>query len=333
MRRLPDSSEYFQGERALQEEVGWVLGGHHKSHLRFLEPRLEEFKIESVVEFGCGTGLLAQSLPASVETYQGVDKSRTMLDRAVTRNASPGKRRHFTCWCVRNYEDVGYDLSMAWNFLKNFGPEEWVAILGKVLAHGRHGAFNVQTWDQLRGAGSVVDKGSHYHDVFVSTEELDKAVAAAGHKIVTRESLSHWPMQEGGQGIEVAVWTRRVDAEGDPAGQGSPCAWCGLPLEEHKPPGESTLGRPKDRLCPVGDVTSQFYTPAVEGRARKFLQELSVEGAPCPDLWRYSLRWVLEGERSVPVLYREGRRVTGAWRVFMDVDRDADPRGGNANTA
>ena len=38
------------------------------------------------------------------------------------------------------------------------------------------------------------------------------------------------------------------------------CEWCGRPKDEHGPPGESPLGKPADRLCPVPGVSSQSWT-------------------------------------------------------------------------
>ncbi len=62
-------------------------------------------------------------------------------------------------------------------------------------------------------------------------------------------------------------------------------------------------------------------------------QTLVVGGKVVADLETYSLRWAAGGiVWAEPVLYHKGKRVTTAWSIRLDVDADADPHGGNANT-
>ena len=62
------------------------------------------------------------------------------------------------------------------------------------------------------------------------------------------------------------------------------------------------------------------------------LQSLYVEGVKVKDLDHYSLRWACEGGGHTPVLYRDGKRVTREWCLFMSADLPKDRHGGNANT-
>jgi hypothetical protein len=51
------------------------------------------------------------------------------------------------------------------------------------------------------------------------------------------------------------------------------------------------------------------------------------------DLHLYAIRWTAADPLPVPSLYRDGKRVTDAWTVHIDIVMPADPAGGNANTA
>jgi hypothetical protein len=65
-------------------------------------------------------------------------------------------------------------------------------------------------------------------------------------------------------------------------------------------------------------------------------QKLIVDGKEVTDLVPYALRWYGPGNpnpRAFPVLYLDGKRVTKPWHLIIDADVEADPSGGNANTA
>lgn len=47
------------------------------------------------------------------------------------------------------------------------------------------------------------------------------------------------------------------------------CVWCKKPESEHGKPGQSPMGSSFDKLCPVNNVTSQFYTPPLKERKDK----------------------------------------------------------------
>lgn len=283
MNTLPDISEYYRPDRAMAEEVEWVLNQTQLLHWKFLRPRLARHLGEAprVIEFGCGSGILAEMLPPGV-VYAGVDANAWFLDRARERHKSAAARRDFYQGDVRSFsQGTGgqgrFDLAMAWQFLKHFSLAEWPSILGRVLAAGEYGAFDVQL------LGRDMDDGTAFHHSYVSEQALADAIHAAGHEEVEREMLQEWAISSGEVCRLVAVWTRRIP----------------------DPP------------------------------EAKWTQELAIEGEAVPpaDLWRYSLRWVQRGDRSLPVLYRDGRRITRAWRLGLDVDVPADPSGGNANTA
>ena len=62
--------------------------------------------------------------------------------------------------------------------------------------------------------------------------------------------------------------------------------------------------------------------------------QLLLEDQPVPLGPEYSLRWVSEpGGTAQPILYFQGKRVTGVWDLNLAFRSRADPHGGNANTA
>ncbi len=60
---------------------------------------------------------------------------------------------------------------------------------------------------------------------------------------------------------------------------------------------------------------------------------LTIDGVEQLDLARFALRFVNNTDGSArAVLYRDGKRVTKAWALKLDVTTEADQSGGNANT-
>jgi hypothetical protein len=67
------------------------------------------------------------------------------------------------------------------------------------------------------------------------------------------------------------------------------------------------------------------------------LQKLLLDGTEVPanEFYRYAIRWYwsVGNDASLPVLYKDGRRVTKPWGLSMDVSIAGDPGGASANTA
>jgi SAM-dependent methyltransferase len=202
---LPDSSQWYTKERAMAEEVTWLLNQSAKVHLRFLLPRIEREGVKSVVEFGCGVGLVASGLVDKVD-YIGIDSNPFFITRA--RNRLAGRPCFFYEADIRDRVAVNdflqSQLSCAFFFLKNFGLHEWDQILAKLLSHGRFGCFDMQIAERDH------DNGAEFHHVYLTQEHLERAVAAAGHKIVDREVQAESTVERLGLMREVMFWTQRV---------------------------------------------------------------------------------------------------------------------------
>lgn len=208
MSRLPDESCRYSPEVATDEAVAWITAGAHRRPLAFLLPRLEAHGVQSVFEYGYGSGLLASALPAGL-LYVGVDACAALKQKAESLCAGREKCRFFV-GDVRKFpfpDDTPYDLSMAWSFMKHFALDEWDQILAKVLSAGRFGAFDAQV------APRDFDDGTRFPHAFVTAERVRAAVGAAGHEVVAEEQFSEWRVGEVPCRC-VAYWTRRRAAEG-----------------------------------------------------------------------------------------------------------------------
>lgn len=206
MTRFPDISEYYTSETALQEEAAWLLEGPQPKHCLFLRPLLVQNKIQSILEFGCGSGILAALLPEEIE-YVGFDRNRWFLERARKRNAHFGIQRVFECEDVRRRTGiVSYNLSMAWSFFKHFGLHEIDDIMSLVLAAGEFCAFDVQLTDE------DLDNGTAYHHTFITQERLATIIREAGHVEISRTQIEEFSLPAQSKIVRVyALWTKRVE--------------------------------------------------------------------------------------------------------------------------
>jgi len=196
---MPDESDRYDEATAHREDMEWIMGMGFVVQRDFLAPLMMEHSVRSVIEFGCGSGLLAHSLPSGID-YLGVDKAPLLLDKARKRNPT----MRFVCCDVRNVQEKPRDLSLAFSFLKHFALSEWEQILGIILRHGQHAAFNVQIADQ------DIDNGVNgFPHVFVTRERLDKAVHTNGHKVKEITVNSEWDLLCDIKAYDITIWTSK----------------------------------------------------------------------------------------------------------------------------
>lgn len=310
IKQLPDFSEWCVGPRAIQEEMDWILTGSHQNDVAWLAPLIEKYDVKTVLEAGCGSGILASLLPPSVTKYGGLDKNAWFLDKARNRIAErPGFT--FTCFDVRNVLDGGpgvepVDLGMSFAFLKHFGLDEHDRILQKILSWGEYGALGLQL------AQTDFDNGVEYHHSFVTWERTLAAIEAAGHEVLEKHLQTEWSLPdcpEAGTCSSVLVWTKRKTTQ---AGSVDRVDLAEKPTEETKAFWDKVEAGELDTAAAVKLI-------AVE-----------VAGSLRPDLYRYTVRFDHDGN---PVLYQDGKRLTCPWRLKIDWGQGEDPHGGNANTA
>lgn len=198
---------YDESDNALSEHAGWLINQEFLRELDFVVPRVDRFKVGSIVEFGPGSGLLAHALKCKRPglLYRGIERSAEMLKLAVSKILYPGNYGGLTFLQGDVREDVEpADLSLAFSFLKHFALDEWDTILRRVLAAGRYAAFDMQHLPEDKDLGTV------YPHVYVRPERLKRVIEAAGHRIVQEVDWGKAPVEEYGEMTSVAYWTERI---------------------------------------------------------------------------------------------------------------------------
>lgn len=180
MGMLPDYSQWLTPERVAQEEQTWAdpALATWPYFVRGIKRICDRTAISSVIEFGCGTGWVAQGLPSQI-TYLGIDANSWCLERA--RQRCP--HRTFILADVRDAAGGDADLVCAFSFLKHFGFGEWDAVVKKVLSRGRLGLFSIPL------ASEDWDAGIEFPHVWVSNERMTNAVQGAGHRVLVAHPL------------------------------------------------------------------------------------------------------------------------------------------------
>ena len=201
---MRDNSDYYTADLALREEIDWILARPHAKIIDWLRPRAAN--LSTVVEFGCGSGIVAASLKPT--TYLGIDANPHFLTMAKKRCVDRDTFA-FMKQDVRDFtETKTFDLTMAWSFFKHFSLQEWNSIVACVLVHGKFGCFNVQMF------GRDMDDGRDYHHVYVTEARLAEAIRGAGHEEVERLVLKEWEFS-GAMAKDVAkdvvVWTKQKE--------------------------------------------------------------------------------------------------------------------------
>lgn len=200
---FPDISDYYVGPLAVHEDDEWQRKQFYNDNLAFAIPLIVEHGVKTVLDFGCGSGLLAVELLRVLPTvyYAGVDKNDYFLGQARAR-VEHHNRCTFAKGDVRD-NTRGSDLVMAWAFFKHFGLHEWDELVAKAIAAGNHAAFSVQFLDH------DLDDGTEYHHVFVTRERFLRALDAAGHEIVSEHVARDLELPGHGRLLENFFWTSK----------------------------------------------------------------------------------------------------------------------------
>jgi trans-aconitate methyltransferase len=132
----------------------------HDGHARDVLGFVAKNQIKSVVEIGCGSGMLAQRISAQC-AYVGFDKSVDLLTLAQNRNA----KLKFVMGDVREIPShVRGDLVVCFGFMKHFAATEWNDIFSRVLACGEQYAIieipnpGMHYKEELRGQTFISDE-------------------------------------------------------------------------------------------------------------------------------------------------------------------------------
>jgi hypothetical protein len=180
MKKFADISEYYTGDLAVHEENEWIKVGH-KHFLDFVNPIIEAYEIMKVVEYGCATGHVAFGMPPHID-YVGVDRNNWFLEKARERC----QERIFMNCDIRDTKFTGYDLSMAWGFIKHFGLHEIDEIIDIVISSARYSVLGMQ----FLAHPADLDDGTAYHHSWISEERFAGVIDRAGYKETSRQLFS-----------------------------------------------------------------------------------------------------------------------------------------------
>jgi len=173
---LPDYSEYLNkpGMLAWIEEQWKANPQIHDEHARVVNGFIDEHRIKTILEIGCGTGELAMRLKGNFGigvgkmNYNGFDINPDCIMYAQIKN-SP----HHS-FDVANVRDIVISknvlpcLTISFGFLKHFGLHEWFDIFKRVASFGEYFIFDMPIAEQTK------DDGTEFHHVWMSWEDLDK---------------------------------------------------------------------------------------------------------------------------------------------------------------
>jgi predicted TPR repeat methyltransferase len=199
--KLPDVSQWYTPERIAAEQEIWLAGQHYKENAGRIAHVCREYSLFTVLEFGCGTGLIPGALPPDVSYMAGVDANPHMIEMASGRNPN----HTFVQSDIRDLKGAAQaDLSCAFAVIKHFSLAEWPAILQIVLAHGRYSLFNMHALPDDR---EPFDAGKEWHSAWPRRSDIIAAVSAAGHKVLSWDD-SH--VDPGVSAPESYIVTRRI---------------------------------------------------------------------------------------------------------------------------
>lgn len=186
--RLPDYSAWLTPERIAVEDAHWQTMPREKQTAQTvaeLAARMEH-SCPHVMEWGCGTGVVASLLPDCLP-YHGFDANAGCISRARDRNPT----KAFAVLDVRRMvelqegvalHDPRVEIGVALAFLKHFHADEWPYILQGLLWAAHCGVFSMPV------SATTHDDGTEWPHLWVSPGDLDAAVQAAGHEIVAATS-------------------------------------------------------------------------------------------------------------------------------------------------
>jgi len=181
---LPDYSQWLTYERLQAEETQWA-DPSTRTWPSFVDWIMKiadaDEDVQSIVEFGCGTGWVPANLPPEL-SYVGIDANPMCLALAMKKN----RGRLFSLADIRDEHRLTYDISCAFSVLKHFGLHEWDTAVAKVLRCGvRYSLFSMPIADDTK------DDGTEFPHVWVTEQRLVRAVEKAGHILMELVPLPH----------------------------------------------------------------------------------------------------------------------------------------------
>lgn len=187
---LPDYSEHLTPERLAEAEIGWAREKLHERNAAWVSAKSG---IESIIEIGCGTGLVGQILCDRGLDWLGVDKNPNCLALAAGRVRGDRLFRAD----VREVEphgflggdedSEGFDAVCSFAFLKHFAWREWPQVFRRILAMANYHAY----FDVLFASGSdPVDTGEEFPHLWVPVADFLEIARKAGWGLQNMQIVS-----------------------------------------------------------------------------------------------------------------------------------------------
>jgi SAM-dependent methyltransferase len=160
----------------------------------------------AVGDIGCGTGRLAPYLSSRGLAPRGVDLSSEMI--RVARRDQPGYPFEQADVRALPFDDASLDGVVAWYSLMYLAPDDRAIAfdeLARVVKPGGYlaTAFKVGD-DTLRRGGLTLDLGIGFDIYWLSHDEMERCLAAAGFHLVFRGGRPAEPDEVQPQGYVVA---------------------------------------------------------------------------------------------------------------------------------
>ena len=206
--KKPDYSTWLTTTRlAIQEKASIDSRLHEWPALVLVRDLYEcgRAGMQTVYEFGCGTGILASLLPKNLR-YIGIDNHAESISIARAR-------------CQRNdFRFDQFDIHdgvpdymmrraswvIAWAFFKHFSLDGWVNLVSNLIRTGDRAVFNCCVSEQAH------DDGTEFHHVHVTREMVNEAVSKAGHTVVLERTRGEpFKTSQGYTSVQPLFLTRR----------------------------------------------------------------------------------------------------------------------------
>lgn len=199
--KLPDVSQWYTPDRISAEEEIWLAGEHYRENAGRVVEVCYAHNLTSIMEFGCGIGLIPSLLPPDLTYVAGIDANHYMIQRAEARNPNIS----FVLADIRQLQGASHaDLVCAFALLKHFSLTEWPSILKIILSHGDYALFNQHALPDDR---TPFDAGTDWHSAWPRRCDILSAISAAGHKVIAWDD-SHVDLGVGAP--EAYITTRRI---------------------------------------------------------------------------------------------------------------------------
>jgi 2-polyprenyl-6-hydroxyphenyl methylase/3-demethylubiquinone-9 3-methyltransferase len=158
---------------------------------------------KSVLDVGCGAGLLAEPLARLGATVTGIDASPEVIEVARGHSAMMGLEIDYRVGDMLDHLHRGDEVELAFERLHVADPAPFVKALAKRLAPDGlliMSTPNATAWSRLlmitvgEGLGRI-PRGTHDFDKFISPERMRVLLGEAGLKCVDIEGIAWSPAQ------------------------------------------------------------------------------------------------------------------------------------------